>query len=187
MGSNRRSVLQAALGTSLGLLLPEVAIAQAANPRNARPQDGDRFVFAGGERKGIMVTLADLPAGGPPVAAYPQDPGNGIVRDGSRLNQVLLIRLDPAELTDATRARAVQGIIAYSAICTHTGCDSWAWENEKKLLKCPCHDSEFDAKDGARVANGPAPRRLAALPLKIIDGVVMAAGNFAGRVGFQQG
>jgi hypothetical protein len=37
MGSNRRSMLQTALGTGLGLLLPEIALAQASNPRNARP------------------------------------------------------------------------------------------------------------------------------------------------------
>ena len=52
-------------------------------------------------------------------------------------------------------------------------------------VKCPCHDSEFDPKDGARVVTGPAPRRLP-LPLKIVDGVLMAAGGFAGRVGFKQ-
>ena len=43
MSGNRRSVLQAALGTTLGLLLPECARAQAADPRNARPQEGDRL------------------------------------------------------------------------------------------------------------------------------------------------
>jgi Rieske Fe-S protein len=158
-----------------------------ADPRAARPQDGDRLVVASGDRKGTLVNLADLPLGGPPVTAYPQDPGSGIVRDGSRLNQVLLIRLEPAELTDATRSRAPQGIVAYSAVCTHAGCDEWAWLIDQKMLKCPCHDSEFDPKDSARVTVGPATRRLPPLPLRIVDGVVVAAGGFAGRVGFQQG
>ena len=71
------------------------------------------------------------------------------------------------------------------AVCTHAGCDEWAWLGAQKMLKCPCHDSEFDPKDGARVNVGPAPRRLPALPLKLVDGVLLAAGSFSARVGFQ--
>jgi len=183
---DRRKVLQAALGTGLGLLLAERTRAQDVEPRNARPQDGDRFVFIAGDRKGATITPGDLSISGPPVPAYPVDPRTGVVRDGSRLNQVLLIRLDPAELSEATRAQAPEGIVAYSAVCTHTGCNEWVWQGELKTLKCPCHDSEFDPKDGARVLTGPAPRRLATLPLKIVDDVLMAAGSFVGRVGFQQ-
>ena len=183
----RRQLLQCAFGAALGSMLPGSTLAQDADARNARPREGDRFVFAGGDRKGAIVMARDLPFGGPPAGAYPQEPKSGIVRDGSRLNQVLFIRLDPAELTEATRPRAAEGIVAYSAICTHTGCDSWAWQGDERLLKCPCHDSEFDARDGARVASGPAPRRLATLPLKIVDGVVIAADVFVGRVGFQPG
>jgi Rieske Fe-S protein len=134
-----------------------------------------------------MITPMDLPLGGPPVMAYPSDPQTGVVRDGSRLNQVVLLRLDPATLAAETRARAAEGIVGYSAVCTHTGCDIWIWQAETQILKCPCHDSEFDPKEGARVVGGPAPRRLPMLPLKIVNGVLMAAGGFSGRVGFQQG
>ena len=182
----RRRVLQAALGTGLGLLFVERTRAQDVEPHNARPQAGDQFVFTTGDRKGATITPGALPPGGPPVTAYPVEPHMGVVRDGSRLNQVLLMRLDPAELSETTRAHAPQGIVAYSAVCTHTGCDVWLWQGEVKTLKCPCHDSEFDPKDGARVVAGPAPRRLAMLPLKVVDGVLMAAGGFAGRVGFTQ-
>jgi Rieske Fe-S protein len=51
------------------------------------------------------------------------------------------------------------------------------------MYKCPCHDSEFDPADAAKVIGGPAPRRLPALPLKITDGYVVVAGAFSGRVG----
>jgi Rieske Fe-S protein len=51
----------------------------------------------------------------------------------------------------------------------------------------PCHFSTFDVKDGARVLDGPAPRRLPALPLRMVDGVPAAAGGSVSRVGFQQG
>ena len=73
MSSKRRSVLQAALGTSLGLLLPQSARAQTADPRNARPQEGDRLVYADGDQKGTPIKLEALSVGGPPVTAMPQD------------------------------------------------------------------------------------------------------------------
>jgi Rieske Fe-S protein len=160
---------------------------QDSEPRSARPQGGDQFVFAAGERKGDIITPPDLPLGGPPVIAFPIDPHTRIVRDGSRLNEVLLIRLDAKTLAEDTRTRSAAGTIAYSAICTHAGCEVADWQAETKTLLCFCHYSQFDPKDGARVLDGPAPRRLAALPLKLADGVLMAAGGFAGRVGFQQG
>ena len=182
----RRRVLQVILGTGLGLLSLEVAGAQEVEPRNARPQQGDRLVSTHGARQGTALTPEDVPVGEPPVTAYPLDPSTGVVRDGSRLNQVLLLRLGVSDLTEATRLYAADGIVAYSAVCTHTGCDTWLWQGEKQTLKCPCHDSEFDPKDGARVLVGPALRRLPALPLKVVDGVLVVAGGFVGRVGFKQ-
>ena len=182
---HRRTVIKAALGAGLGAMLPEVSLAQA-NPREARPQPGDRLVYADGDKKGAPIKLDELPLGGPPVTAMPQDAASNTVRDGSRLNQILVVRLDEALLKDDTRARAAQGVVAYSAVCTHTGCDGLSWTAEKLWFKCPCHETEFDAADGARVVSGPAPRRLPALPLKIADGAeryIVAAGAFTGRAG----
>ena len=120
-----------------------------------------------------------------PLAEY--QVGTGIVRDDSRLNQVLLVRLDPGVLDAQTRARAAEGIVAYSAVCTHTGCDAWDWQAASGTVKCPCHFSEFDLKAGARVLNGPAQRRLPSLPLKIADGAPVVAAGFVGRPGFESG
>jgi Rieske Fe-S protein len=183
----RRAVLTLAAGAGLGLVMTGVTRAQGDDPRTARPQRHDRFVFASGDRKGRTITVADLPAGGPPVPAYPMDPATRIVRDDSRLNQVLLVRLDPGVLAPDTRGRGANGIVAYSAVCTHTGCDLWEWQPAPSTIKCSCHFSEFDLKDGARVLNGPAPRRLPALPLTIVDDTPAAAGVFVGRPGFESG
>lgn len=185
--ASRRTVLKAALGMGLSLSFIDNVAAQESDPRKARPQEGDLFVFLLGERQGTIITPQDLPFGGPPITAYPMDPKTKGVRDGSRLNQVLLISLDPTELTAETRVHAAEGIVAYSAVCTHQGCDVSVWQSETKTVKCFCHYSEYDPKDRARVLGGPAPRRLAILPLKLVDGVLMAAGGFVGRVGFQQG
>jgi rieske iron-sulfur protein len=183
----RRDVLRLALGAGLGFSAAGRVDAQDAGARRARPQPNDRFVFAGGPRKNELVTLADLPPDGPPAVTYPMDPATKIVRDESRLNQVLLVRLDASRLNGDTRARAAEGIVGYSAVCTHTGCDAWDWQPAAGVVKCPCHFSEFDLKNGAQVLNGPAPRRLPALPLRIVDGVPVVGGAFIGRPGFETG
>ena len=182
MSNNRRCLLQAALGTGVSMLLPPCVLAQSNDPRNVRPQEGDRLVYADGDDKGKPVKAAALTPG-TLVTALPQDAASGTVRDGSRLNQILLVRLDPVRLLGETPERAAQGVVAYSAVCTHSGCDSFEWMPAKQSLKCPSHDSEFDPADGAKVIGGPAPRRLPALPIKIVDGQLVVAAAFTGRVG----
>ena len=183
----RRSILTLAVSVGVGLPLARLVDAQETSARRERPQPNDRFVLAAGERKGQVITLADLPAGGRPLTAYPKDPSSGVVRDDSRLNQILLVRLDPRALDGDTSARAADGIVAYSAICTHTGCDAWDWQPGSGTVKCPCHFSEFDLTASARVLNGPAPRRLPALPVRIADGLPVVAAGFIGRPGFESG
>jgi len=41
------------------------------------------------------------------------------------------------------------------------------WKTEAKALFCACHAAQFEPKDRARVIDGPAPRRLPVLPLRI--------------------
>jgi rieske iron-sulfur protein len=183
----RRAVLKLMAGAGLALPIARLVSAQDDARRKARPQTNDRFVFAGGDRKGELITVTDLTAGGPPLIAYPMDATSRVVRDDSRLNQILLVRLDPSRLNDDTRARSADGIVAYSAVCTHTGCDLWDWQSASSTVKCACHFSEFNLKDGARVVNGPAPRRLPALPVRIVDGAPTVADSFIGRPGFDTG
>src|SRR5262249_32894261 len=119
--------------------------------------------------------------------AYPADPKSGVVREASRFNLVMLVRLDPAGLTGETRARAADGVVAYSGVCTHQGCPVNMWSKNNQTLFCSCHGSEFDPKNGAEVTAGPAPRPLPALPLKLEDGVPVVAGAFTERVGSEIG
>ena len=181
----RRAALKVCLGIALGLKFVRPAVVAAADPKDARPQDGDRLVFADGERTGQVITSADLPLGGPRVMAFPMAPATRLVRDGSRLNKVLVVHLDPGTLGDETQARAAEGVVAYSAICTHQGCEAMAWDDATKTVWCPCHDSKYDPRDNGRVVAGPAPRRLATLPLRLVDGVLTVAGGFSGPVGGQ--
>jgi rieske iron-sulfur protein len=181
-GHQRRAVLKGAVG--LGLTLPLLqAHAAEEDPKKARPQAGDRLVFFSGDRKGEIIKPDDLPVGGPQTLAYPMDPAAETVRDGSRLNQVLLIRLRPEELGKDTSANAAEGVVAYSAVCTHQACPVSAWKQDAETLYCTCHGSQFDPKNGATVLGGPAPRPLAMLPLRIEEGFLVAAAPFTSRVG----
>lgn len=148
-----------------------------------RAQPGDQLVFKSGDRKGEVIAFADVVAGAKPLVGYPYDPVNDVLRRGSRLNQIIVLRLPPDEYTDEVRARAVDGVIAYSAICTHENCPVTGWHPEHQQFICPCHESHYDPKNGARVVSGPAKRALPALPLTVEDGVLIAAGGLTGKVG----
>jgi rieske iron-sulfur protein len=82
--------------------------------------------------------------------AWPLDPTGETLRSGSRLNQLLLLRLDPEGFDPQTREFATDGVLAYSAICPHTGCEVSTWQAERQILECPCHFSHYDPKAGRR-------------------------------------
>jgi Rieske Fe-S protein len=44
----------------------------------------------------------------------------------------------------------------------------------------------YNPREEANVVSGPSPRRLPALPLKIVDAKLVVAKPFIGRPGFQQ-
>jgi Rieske Fe-S protein len=183
---NRRTLLKSVLGAGVSLHLTSLATTAAEDTKKMRPQVGDLLVFSRGDRQGQLITPQDIPVGGPPVIAYPMEPSTQTVRDGSRLNRILLVCLVPADFTEVTRPATVDGIVGYSAVCTHTGCDVVGWNGNTKELLCPCHASAFDARNRAQVRGGPATRALPLLPLQLADGKLTVAGPFSGRVGGDQ-
>jgi rieske iron-sulfur protein len=175
------------LALGLGIcftLAPGLAFAQT-DPTRERPREGDLLVAVDATPP-EPLTPENVTLGAKPVMAWPMDPGSSTVRSGSRLNKVLLLRLDPKGFDAATAERAADGVVAYSAICPHAGCDVTGWHADLQLLQCPCHYSEYDPKAGGKVVSGPSPRSLPALPLTSADGRLVVAKPFIGRVGFQQ-
>ena len=182
-GSNRREVLKVALGLSASL--PALKAARADDPAQAKPQPGDQFVYLSGDKKGQVVKPDDLPLGGPQVMVWPMDPKTKVVRSKSRLNQILLIRLDPAKLDQRTKPNAADGVVAYTAVCTHQGCPVSMWNKDAGTLFCACHSSQYKPEEAGEVVDGPAPRRLPMLPIKEQGGELVVAGDFTSRVGQQ--
>ena len=180
---DRRTLLKGGVGLGVGLSLPRLAWSQD-DSASARPQEGDLLVGAS-DSSLEPLTPDDIPSDARQTFAWAMDPASETVRSSSRLNQVLLLRLDVDSLHPDTRSRAAGGVVAYTAICTHTGCEVDDWLGDEALLHCQCHGSRFDPADGARVVDGEAPRSLPALPLKVEDGKLVVAGSFTARVGFQ--
>jgi len=165
-----------------GLKLALEPIPALAQPASERPKEGDVLVPVESESTNALEPR-DIPLGGPPLLAWPMDAADKTVRKDSRLNKILLLRLDPSTLVGATKDRAAEGVVAYSAICPHAGCEVNVWAAEQQTLECSCHYSHYNPREGASVIDGPAPRALAALPLKIVGGKLAVAKPFTGRVG----
>jgi rieske iron-sulfur protein len=180
----RRTVL-ALCGTLLASS-PEFADG-AADPAMALPRPGDMLVPENSGPSPRPMRPHDLPAGGPPALAWPMDAATGTVRRGSRLNQVLLVRLNIAQLDAAERRFANQGVVAFSAICTHAGCAVSGWRASQGYFLCPCHGSMYDPRAGARVVGGPAPRPLPALPLRPNADALTVGARFTSWIGGSTG
>lgn len=190
--SRRRLFLKAAVGTGIGISLVSALYVGASlrpkkevTPEKEPLKPGDILVFAQGGKEGIPIEPEALKVGDPMILAYPMDPKTKVIKSGEAKNTVLLARYAPETLDPEVAKYAAEGIVAYSAVCTHLGCVVSQWVAEKGAALCPCHGGIYDLAHGARVIAGPAPRPVPQLPLKVEGGVLVAAGDFLGPVGVQ--
>ena len=126
---------------------------------------------------------AEFSSPGGIITVIPEGTGNDL--DALAKAAVLIIKFRPEELLPPTVMNwTVDGIVAYSKICTHVGCPAALYEHTTHHILCPCHQSTFDAQRGAKVIFGPAPRPLPQLPITVnADGLPRRAERFprAGR------
>ncbi|MFJ4683267.1 Rieske 2Fe-2S domain-containing protein [Streptomyces sp. NPDC088789] len=98
---------------------------------------------------------------------------------------LMIVRIQPDDIKDKRELEwSVDGIVAYSKICTHVGCPISLYEQQTHHVLCPCHQSTFDLSDGARVIFGPAGHALPQLQIGVNDeGYLQALGDFEEPVG----
>ena len=174
------------LGAGLAIAPALAGAEDEPDPASAPPQQGDHLIFLTGPRKGMPIHVNDLKIGDAQVQAYPAAP-DGTVRNGSRLNLVIVARVPTDGMGAETKTRSADGVVAYSGVCTHQNCPVNMWSADRHAFVCSCHGSVYDPKNAATVEAGPAPRRLPALPLKSDNGMVIVAAGFTGRIGMQPG
>jgi rieske iron-sulfur protein len=168
---------------ALAAVVPITALGQAAPATGGatrRPEPGDRLAFQADDHKEIKP--ADLVLGAPPTLAYPVDAATGKVLV-SKANLLTVVRMKAEALKPASAKNAADGIVAFSAVCTHYGCPVTTLHPSQTQVVCNCHGSVFDACDRGVVTQGPATRRLAMLPLAVNDGVLIVNGKFDGPIG----
>jgi ubiquinol-cytochrome c reductase iron-sulfur subunit len=138
------------------------------------------------------LTPAEFSVPGTQIAIVP----DGFQDDADALTKaaVTLIKFRPGELDIPTTYQGstligtmnwtVDNIVAYSRICTHVGCPVGLYEQTTHHLLCPCHQSTFDAAQGANVIFGPAARPLPQLPITVdAQGYLVAKSDFTQPVG----
>lgn len=105
--------------------------------------------------------------------------------EAEQIEQGVPVRFDFSETVEDAwvETRALRGVwiytedgstfTVYNGQCTHLGC-SYAFEKEKDRFHCPCHHGLFELKTG-RVIDGPPPRPLDQLEVKVENGILYAA------------
>lgn len=169
----------------LGLLAGAISSVEAAlpDPRRLPPQAGDALVTIDDAGQARAIRASTLVTDAPPLQAWPASADFGVTRDRSRLNQLLVLKLDPDSLDATARRHAHEGIVVYAGVCSHATCPVSEWKAETRRLVCPCHGSEYDAAAHARVVAGPAPRALPMLSIEVRDDVLHVVKPFAGKPG----
>jgi ubiquinol-cytochrome c reductase iron-sulfur subunit len=187
----RRTLLLATAPLALAplVLLRDLGPLPQTDLRHTVWRKGLRAVTLGGLRP---LRPADISTPGSMITVIPegfQDDDDALAKAG-----VILIKFAPGELhvptnydggtLVSTMNWTVDNIVAYSKICTHVGCPVALYEQTTHHILCPCHQSTFDAANGANVIFGPAARALPQLPLTLDSaGYLAAASDFTQPVG----
>ena len=132
-------------------------------------------------QNGTPVRIGDLQIGAV-ESVFPDVPRGTKIAD----SPALLIRMRPEALQplEGREDWSIDGHVVYSSICTHLGCPVKLYEQQTHNLLCPCHQSTFNAAEGARVKFGPASRPLPQLAISVDDeGYFIAQGDFEEPIG----
>ncbi|ADV66738.1 Rieske 2Fe-2S domain-containing protein [Deinococcus maricopensis] len=182
---SRRKFINIALGTtaavggvSLITALGSVRPVNRITPGKLPAIPGDILVYADGDKAGQPIQDADL--GIKATRAWPQGKdkdGKPLVKSEEPNNLLLVFKFAESDLKAPTDLKGVvDGVVAYSAICQHLGCQVGDNNEVPGTLLCPCHSGAYDPKQGCKVIGGPPPRPLPQLPIKQEGGQYIAAG-----------
>ncbi|WP_019630872.1 ubiquinol-cytochrome c reductase iron-sulfur subunit [Actinomadura atramentaria] len=160
--------------------------ADAVKRARAQGKKGVRLVVDG---TGQPLKVSDFSSPGGMITVLPEGleehlPEEQVLTQTAKAVTILInVPVDEFKPVAGRENWHVNGIVAYSKICTHVGCPAALYEQTTHHILCPCHQSTFDATDGAKVVFGPAARSLPQLPLSVEDGYLVATADFPEPIG----
>lgn len=178
----RRNALKLTTGIVVGIAAG-ISTNLHAEENEAPPAIGDYLADAETEGKPVALNIKDIVVGAKPVIAYPFNPQTGVLKNGTRLNKVLLLRVPSEGISEEIQKHSADGVVAYSGVCTHKGCDITSYNAKDNAIVCFCHFSKFQPTNGGEVLAGPAPRSLPLLPIKLDKEFLVVAGDFLSKPG----
>jgi ubiquinol-cytochrome c reductase iron-sulfur subunit len=209
-GIARRPLVRNSLLGAMGLLgVPAIVGLRDLGPTPGQVADSEDYPGAGLYRTvwdegmhivrdaiGTRIKPSDLEVGdlvnaAPAILYEPGEDGEmeleGVeVQIAKSKAALILLRMEPDDMK-VGKGRDnwdVDGIVAYSKICTHVGCPISLNERTTHHLLCPCHQSTFDLADSGKVVFGPAARPLPQLPIMVdSEGYLVAQRDFDEPVG----
>lgn len=137
----------------------------AVRPCACGPLLGRRAVLAATGAVGAAGLLAACGGGGgDPMAESTSSADDPVITDLDTLRGEGAVTFDSAS-GKAIAIALDDGVVAYSAVCTHEGC-AVGWDADAAQISCPCHGSRYDPADGT-VLNGPAVKPLPTVPVEV--------------------
>ena len=148
--TRRRFLTALLVGAATVVGLSQLALAASLGPksrglRSTAWRPGVRLVTT----DGVPISHTALQGGGV-IVAFPE--GHLEAAD----SQVALLHLTGIAPQPGRESWSPESFFAYSRVCTHAGCAVAQYEDESQVLLCPCHQSTFDLRQGARPISGPA-------------------------------
>ena len=134
----RRNSLRNVLGV-IAILVPAIMWVKVA--LFSPPAQIPAYVTSGGSGGRLLSNAASIPI------------NQSLTFNDPTYGPFILIHLDNEQF------------VAYSAICTHAGCEV-QFNSYAKEIACPCHGAVYNPYNNAQVVAGPAPLPLQKIPIQ---------------------
>jgi len=153
----RRKFLQTMIGIAAvsvtGLWLLKLASTSGPQPNPSTPQPSSSSPASSSSNTPQPATTSSPHSGQLLVNAANIPSNQSLTFNDPTVGPIVLIHLDNGQF------------VAYSAICTHAGCQV-QFDPSAKDIACPCHGATYDPYNNAQVIAGPAPYPLQKIPIQ---------------------
>jgi len=151
--SDRRKFLRAMFGLAVVSASAVILMSIVSTPTVSNPQTETTSVPSISSNPTNVASNPTIQSGQPIANAANLPLGQSLTYNDPALGPIILIHLDNGQF------------VAYSAICTHAGCQV-QFDPSLNDLICPCHGAVYDPYHNAQVLGGPAPYPLQNVPIQ---------------------